>query len=227
MNKHGDQFLEMFKESFGDYSPEVPSAVYAGVRKKMFWSNFMGFNMAQLNIWYVLLASSSVALLGWSNLEQESIGSVANASEYQIIELREPMMASVVHMPADEVDNTAIQFSPKRSTSTREPLVEIGSKVVCGLVAGNTKPATKVGTEEAVNRGEPSAKIDNHVVATKTVVQEEIVQEKLNTEADVRTIIPMDMGGSLVEDSNLVDQLKEKDGPIELNIHVKKTSSKQ
>lgn len=224
MNKHGDQFLEMFKESFGDFSPEVPSAVYAGVRKKMFWSNFMGFNMAQLNIWYVLLATSSVALLSWSTLEQETMACVASESEYQIIELREPMMASLSTVAVEVAPVSTIQFSPKRTGSG------VKSTIACASIPESGK---QTATNDNLTQG---LKVAPVIAEATPLAEESPAESKINENtqsveqnSDIadQANLPVNMGGSLVEDSNLVDQLKKKDGPIELNIHVKKTSTKQ
>ncbi len=225
MNKHGDQFLEMFRDSFGDFAPEVPASVYAGVKKKMFWSNFMGFNIAQLNIWYVLLATSSIALLGWSNLEQNSTGILASGSEYELKEFREPMMASVVSMPIEEVENVAIQFSPNRSTSTKSTISSVASssKASC---AGEEK-GVDAGTAVAVDQKGSAEKVDNQVAAVQTAVQDKVIEEKLTSEVELQTNLPVNMGGSIIENSNLVEQLKKKDGPIYLPMHVKKTSTQE
>jgi hypothetical protein len=210
----------MFRDSFGDFAPEVPASVYAGVKKKMFWSNFMGFNIAQLNIWYVLLATSSIALLGWSNLEQNSTGIVASGSEYELKEFREPMMASVINMPTEEVENTAIQFSPQRSSAKRQAMVAIATKVyVCG---GEVTPiVTEVELESTAD------KIEVETSETKSVGQEVIVVEQHEIASVVQTNLPVNMEGSIIEDSNLVDQLKKKDGPIELNMRYTKTATQE
>lgn len=51
-----DRFFQQVKSVMSDYSPEVPGHVYQGVRKKMWWSNFMRFDAIRLNIWYIALA---------------------------------------------------------------------------------------------------------------------------------------------------------------------------
>ena len=48
-----DRFFQQVKSVMSDYSPEVPGHVYQGVRKKMWWSNFMRFDASRLNIWYI------------------------------------------------------------------------------------------------------------------------------------------------------------------------------
>jgi len=50
-----DRFFQQVNSVMSDYSPEVPGHVYQGVRKKMWWSNFMRFDASRLNIWYIAL----------------------------------------------------------------------------------------------------------------------------------------------------------------------------
>ena len=61
MNKHEDQFFEMFRSSLKDFSPEVPDAIYAGVRSKMKRKNFFAFSWNSLNFWYLAMAGGAVA----------------------------------------------------------------------------------------------------------------------------------------------------------------------
>ena len=51
-----DQIFNQFKSVLEHYQPEVPHSVYKGVRRKLWLSQFMRFNAASLNVWYVGVA---------------------------------------------------------------------------------------------------------------------------------------------------------------------------
>ena len=50
-----DRFFQQVNAAMTDYSPEVPATVYAGMRKKLWWSNFTRLNATRFNVWYAAL----------------------------------------------------------------------------------------------------------------------------------------------------------------------------
>jgi hypothetical protein len=50
-----DRFFQQVNAAMTDYSPEVPASVYAGMRKKLWWSNFTRLSATRFNVWYVAL----------------------------------------------------------------------------------------------------------------------------------------------------------------------------
>ena len=108
----------MFRDSFDGFSPEVPSSVYSGVQKKLFWSTFLGFNASRLNIWYVLLATSAAAWLGWSQLDGETYAMTIDKELQRSTDIRTVVTASMSDLFVDnQTVNEPVQFSPTRSTS--------------------------------------------------------------------------------------------------------------
>jgi len=51
-----DRFFQQVNSVMSNYRPEVPETVYAGMRKKLWWSNFTRFSYTSLNVWYLLIA---------------------------------------------------------------------------------------------------------------------------------------------------------------------------
>jgi hypothetical protein len=70
MNKQEDKFFEMYRDSFQGFEPEAPASIYAGIRKKMMWSNFMAFNLSTLNVWYLgLILAGGLGTIGYVSVD--------------------------------------------------------------------------------------------------------------------------------------------------------------
>jgi hypothetical protein len=70
MNKQEDKLFDMYRDSFQGFQPEAPASIYAGVRKKMMWSNFMAFNLSTLNVWYLgLILLGGLGTIGYVSIE--------------------------------------------------------------------------------------------------------------------------------------------------------------
>ena len=70
MNKQEDKFFEMYRDSFQGFEPEAPASIYAGIRKKMMWSNFMAFNLSTLNVWYLgLILVGGLGTIGYVSVD--------------------------------------------------------------------------------------------------------------------------------------------------------------
>jgi hypothetical protein len=67
-----ETFFNQVKGQLVNYSPEVPEAVYAGMRRKYARSRFFAWNASRLNIWYVaLLLTGAASILCLTNSETE------------------------------------------------------------------------------------------------------------------------------------------------------------
>lgn len=67
-----ETFFNQVKGQLENYSPEVPEAVYAGVRRKYARSRFFAWSASRLNIWYVaLLLTGAAALFCMTNSKTE------------------------------------------------------------------------------------------------------------------------------------------------------------
>jgi hypothetical protein len=50
-----ERFFAQVKTTLSDYSPEVPAAVYSGMRRKLWWAQFTRLSATRFNMWYLLL----------------------------------------------------------------------------------------------------------------------------------------------------------------------------
>lgn len=57
-----ERFFNEVRSHMEGFAPEVPSSVYAGMRRKLWWSNFSRFRVAHLNVWYVALVPAAALL---------------------------------------------------------------------------------------------------------------------------------------------------------------------
>jgi hypothetical protein len=58
-----NRFFQNIQSTLADYTPEVPRTAYAGMRRKLWWSNFTIISATRFNVWYALLIVSSASLL--------------------------------------------------------------------------------------------------------------------------------------------------------------------
>jgi len=67
-----NRFFQNIRSVMVEYRPEAPQSVYAGMRRKLWWSNFTKISITRFNVWYAVLMVSSIAL--WFNYtRQESL----------------------------------------------------------------------------------------------------------------------------------------------------------
>lgn len=74
-----ERFFSQVKATMADYSPEVPVAVYGGMRRKLWWSNFTRLSATRLNVWYLALALGA-GMAGWAYISNK--GSQANLPKH-------------------------------------------------------------------------------------------------------------------------------------------------
>jgi hypothetical protein len=79
-----DKFFQMVQGKLENFSPEVPQAAYAGMRRKYAVSKFMSWNAGRLNVWYALLlvgmTSAAVVVLN-SNTTESATQAVTSPVE--------------------------------------------------------------------------------------------------------------------------------------------------
>ena len=151
-----DRFFQQVKSVMSDYSPEVPGSVYEGVRKKMWWSNFMRFDASRLNIWYVALAvgvTSAIAL---------NIGQPASTAS---------------DTPVSPTSSQAeIAVAPSVTPAVNESAVSAESQV-----PAETAAVTNTGVEKTAA---PTSNPKAEEVVTTDVASVEIVKEAEQTKAE-------------------------------------------
>jgi hypothetical protein len=68
-----DRFFQHVRSTMTDYRPEVPEAVYSGVRKKLWWSNFTRLSATRFNIWYLsILITGTIWVWNVSTVEESA-----------------------------------------------------------------------------------------------------------------------------------------------------------
>jgi hypothetical protein len=112
-----DRFYSNVRSVMTDYTPEVPSSVYAGVRKKMWWSDFTRLSATRFNLWYLLLVLGGVGVfMGWSSPSSASEASVVNSSV--AIEQTYPVDSRDQAIQQSTSTETAVTEHKRNSTSS-------------------------------------------------------------------------------------------------------------
>jgi hypothetical protein len=164
-----ERFFNQMKDSLQSYAPEVPEAVYAGMRKKLWWSNFTRFSATRLNMWYLILL---VGATGTAIAMSSSNASSSMASKGTIA----PVQTVVNVASSQEVNATPAAQNASCSHSCSE------NKTTCTTVGwghgsascgGSPNNNIAIGSEGSTN-DQLTASTENGLINTETTTPEEI-----------------------------------------------------
>lgn len=137
-----DRFFEQVNKVMSSYSPEVPEAVYAGMRKKLWWSNFTRLSATRFNVWYLLLAITSVTM--WLSLTPSYVADLpSQTTQHQASDETIHETTESATVPAQVVVNESEQ-----STLSQQPVQR--------PVAKQEQVVTAVATEESAEKATAS-----------------------------------------------------------------------
>jgi hypothetical protein len=83
-----NRFFQHIQSVMTDYKPEAPQAAYAGMRRKLWWSNFTKISATRFNVWYALLIVSSASL--WFNYSYNKSTTAAEVVPIETIQYPNP-----------------------------------------------------------------------------------------------------------------------------------------
>jgi hypothetical protein len=72
-----EKFFSQVKNALEHYAPEAPAAVYDGMRKRLWWSNFTRLSMTRLNMWTILLLLGAMSAVWFYNSSGSAAAIVA------------------------------------------------------------------------------------------------------------------------------------------------------
>jgi hypothetical protein len=118
-----DKFFGQVKSTMEHYAPEVPASVYAGMRRKLWLSQFLRWNASRLNAWYVVLFVSIGTTAAVMTTSNNATGNKAT-SYSSPVEATVVSSADAINTPEVAVEQTSSaaenavakmtsQFSPK------------------------------------------------------------------------------------------------------------------
>lgn len=168
MNKQEDKFFEMYRDSFQDFAPEAPASIYAGVRKKMMWSNFMTFNLSTLNVWYLgLILLGGLGTIGYVSAET-SMGQMT--AQHDVLDsFKAPQIAHVATAnqdntvtvsldevkPAKTVVAPSKPWTPKPAKSSNDTAVNLGADLADDNSADNASACVEKTEPKVEAKPEP------------------------------------------------------------------------
>lgn len=113
-----DRFYQQVRSTMTDYSEDVPASVYAAMRKKLWWSNFMQLSITRFNVWYALvLVSGLAAYAAWGPSATVAESVVAYPQSDQAI-LATPLEV-VVSAPDLKASDAIVSTSQEKPTVSR------------------------------------------------------------------------------------------------------------
>lgn len=164
-----DRFFQQVKSVMSDYQPEVPGQVYAGMRKKMWWSNFLRFDATRLNVWYVAVAVGATAAF--------------------LVNVNTPSTAAADSAVAPSVQQTEAVILPTEAPATNAVLVDERQPQPAVQATKKSSGSAMSSQGEATNPAEGSGTTDvAEVVEVKQTEQPKVEepQHKKSSDSEVQ-----------------------------------------
>jgi hypothetical protein len=162
----------MVQGKLENFSPEVPQAAYAGMRRKYAVSKFMSWNAGRLNVWYALLlvgvASATVVGLNSSSTE------VAKQAAFAPIDVVTFPHASTSNVKKEE---SCIVYTTAQPTCTASVKKAKGNDNVLVLNTATVTPEILVNPSPIVTPFVAEGPVEN-ILNQDTPKVEEIVKVK-------------------------------------------------
>jgi len=146
-----DRFFQQVNAAMTDYRPEVPASVYAGMRKKLWWSNFTRLSATRFNVWYAaLLVTGGLVWFAAHNANtnvRPAAGVIVNEAASAESPVVETSSGSLNQVPAS---STTIE-NPKQTTSNAAPSVvpKATTDALIGETAALTEQPESIGETPA------------------------------------------------------------------------------
>ncbi len=102
-----ERFFNSVRESLMNYSPEAPQHLYQGMRRRLWWSNFVKLDMSRLNIWYVLLglAVATGSVFNTMDSKEKAASTLIEVAPHSTAAVENAQSLSV-NMPQNSTENT-------------------------------------------------------------------------------------------------------------------------
>lgn len=157
-----DKFFGQVKSTMEHYAPEVPTAVYAGMRRKLWLSQFLHWNAARLNAWYVLMlatvGATAIMLTSGGNAPAQRAGEAQAA----------PAVATALPVVATEAGTEVVT---PQATASAAGITQARSQRSAAAVVGQQKTTTESVSAEVPAANPTVAKSETTEPATEIVVE--------------------------------------------------------
>jgi hypothetical protein len=176
-----EKFFLQVKSTMEHYAPEVPAAVYAGMRRKLWVSQFMRWNASRLNAWYVLLFVSlgtTAAVLASNNGAQGT-----KAAQFSA-----PVEATIT--PAAQVAVTG-NVAPASSVNPLNETTVADCSKNCMFSPKNIRPeetATMAPSEQAVTNEDPVVSVTHESTPEVAATQQATETPTSQTESEQKPV---------------------------------------
>jgi hypothetical protein len=164
-----NRFFQNIQSVMSDYRPEVPQAAYAGMRRKLWWSNFTKISATRFNVWYALLIVSSVTI--WFNYSSIKSNPTTEAVSNETFETpNQNLPVPSIHQEqqtSPQAEETASVIIVKQSQEGSPSSVSTNKEVENNEPIVSEKSVTTAPTETRDLNSQSPAKVDTSVAVTK------------------------------------------------------------
>lgn len=178
-----ETFFNQIKGQLENYSPEVPEAVYAGMRRKYARSRFFAWSASRLNVWYVaLLLTGAASIFCMTNSKTEVAAQKAMQTNEVI--MNAPVAASCIATSheATAQPTVAVAASYKNNTKAKSLKAVSNTEITLPTVETTLPNESQeiAGTESSEVKSNPT-----QVETSEEVVKEQEKKERKKLEVPV------------------------------------------
>ncbi|MFZ6052607.1 hypothetical protein [Halocola ammonii] len=212
MDSREQQMTEMF-QGLKNYSQQPPASVYKGIRKKLWWSEFMSFSLASLNVYYVglIVAGATGAAIYATPAQNSTTGDFSNRTLNDAKLQRSVVQSAIISQ--DEVAEEAASF-----THTQEQMASESQSSEGDLQSQEVAASTTTANEEQANQEELVEKRANSEESLEETPKLEVEQPVEVAEVPMKRIepnstesiesLPFDRASYIIL-PNLLEQIKD------------------
>lgn len=173
-----EKFFSQVKSSMESYTPEAPAEVYAGMRKKLWWSGFTKLSATRFNMWYlILLLGIGGGAFAYSNTCEAPASTVKAEPLAPAVA---PTNTTVAPAPvAEQPQETTPAVIETATPATENTAVIANKETTAAPKAGNTKaetPKKKEVTPVVVDT--PTAEVEVAPQPNVAAQQEDTIKEE-------------------------------------------------
>lgn len=178
-----EKFFQQVKGQLENYSPEVPEAVYAGMRRKYARSRFFAWSASRLNVWYVaLLLTGTAAVFCMTNSKTEVAAQKAMQNNDVIMNV--PVTASCTAASHEATVQPALAVAASHKNNTKAKSLKAVSNTEITLPTVETTLPNEsqeiAGTESSEVKSNPT-----QVDTTEEIVKDQEKKERKKLEVPV------------------------------------------
>lgn len=179
-----ERFFAQVKSTMETFSPEVPQAVYAGMRRRVWWNKFTALDATRFNMWYLLLLVGVGSATAGYHFNGKAVAEKSNnVPQVPALNIAAPVSSAEI--------NTTVEYNESAKTNACSSTVACSkdhgshtAKSSACAAQGTSPEVAEINTTEVINSEIPASTV---VAAAETLTTQEPQAELPKTEPAPKT----------------------------------------